>query len=426
METYARILLIIMPVLLILILLEKWYGWYFKGERINNLDTVSSMSSGITMITKNVLGLSMTILSYGFIEERVALTQIQSTWVTYLIAFIVLDFSHYWIHRIEHANNFFWNSHIVHHSSEEFDLACAVRQPISSFLKLFTIFMLPAALLGISPVVIATVTPIQFFAQFWYHTRHIGRMGFLEYVIVTPSHHRVHHAINKEYLDKNLSQIFIIWDKLFGTFQQELKDVTPVYGITRPMRTWNPIRINFSHIWLLIQDTWHTGSWKDKLLIWTSATGWRPADVKEKFPVYSISDVYHFEKYAQTRTSAFTALVWMQIIIMFLITACLLGNIATIGVPDIFLYGGFIFISIYALTDFMDGNRSFIFWEGLKTAFGLFIVFSSGDWFGMNRLFPHASNLMVAYLMCSLLVTIRFGSEIRRQHAGANPPVPAR
>ena len=199
------------------------------------MDTVSSLSSAITMVIKNVLGLSFTILSYKWIEERVALTHITTNGLTYVIAFICLDFSHYWIHRIDHKINFFWNSHIVHHSSEEFDLACAVRQPISSFVKIFSLFLLPAALLGISPLVIATVTPIQFFAQFWYHTRYIKRMGFLEHILVTPSHHRVHHAFNKEYMDKNMAQIFIIWDKLFGTFQEERADIIPVYGITRPM-----------------------------------------------------------------------------------------------------------------------------------------------------------------------------------------------
>jgi len=149
-----------------MILLEKAYEKFIKKQSINPLDTVSSLTSAITMITKNVLGLSFTVLSYQWMEEHIALTHLQTTWLTYLIAFVVLDFSHYWIHRIEHANNFFWNSHIVHHSSEEFDLACAVRQPISSFVKIFTLFMLPAALLGVSPQVIATVTPIQFFAQF--------------------------------------------------------------------------------------------------------------------------------------------------------------------------------------------------------------------------------------------------------------------
>ena len=94
-----------------------------------------------------------------------------------------------------------------------------------------------------------------------------------------------------------MSQIFIIWDKLFGTFQEERADVIPVYGITRPMRTWNPIKINFIHLWLLIQDTWRTSSWKNKVSVWTNSTGWRPADVEKVYPVTKIDDVYNFEKY---------------------------------------------------------------------------------------------------------------------------------
>jgi alkylglycerol monooxygenase len=415
MEKYGKFLLIIMPVFIILIVLEKLYGLYVKKERMNHLDTASSLTSSITMITKNVLGISFTILSYQWIEERVALTHIQSTWATYLIAFVVLDFSHYWIHRIEHANNFFWNSHIVHHSSEEFDLACAVRQPISSFVKIFTLFMLPAALLGISPIVIATVTPIQFFAQFWYHTRYIGRMGFLEHLIVTPSHHRVHHAINEEYLDKNYSQIFIIWDKLFGTFQEEQKAIPPVYGITRPMRTWNPIKINFVHMWLLIKDAWRAKRWVDKVHVWTKPTGWRPAEVDEKYPVLKIEDVYNFEKYSFKRTPLFLVWIWAQIVIIFLITAYLLSHIAAIGIPNIFFYGGFIFIYVYALTDLMDGNASAFFWEILKACYGITLLFVIGDWFGLEGIYSHSNTIVIAYFILSILMTLYLGKQREKQ-----------
>jgi hypothetical protein len=175
-------------------------------------------------------------------------------------------------------------------------------------------------------------------------------MGFLEHLIVTPSHHRVHHAFNPEYLDKNMSQIFIIWDKLFGTFQEERADIIPVYGITRPMRTWNPIKINFIHLWLLIQDTWRTSSWKNKVSVWTNPTGWRPADVEKEYPVTKIDDVFNFEKYYIKRSSFFIYWVWIQIAVIFLVTAYLLKNIADIGTPDIFIYGGFIYIVFILLS----------------------------------------------------------------------------
>ncbi len=405
MEQYGKILLFAMPAFLILVLLEKWYGWYKGNDTVRNMDMVSSLSSGITNVTKDVLGLSIAVLSYGWLVEQIAVTHIQSTLLTFVIAFIVLDFAGYWVHRIDHKINFFWNSHIVHHSSEEFNLACALRQSISSFVKLFSFLLIPAALLGVPAIVIATVAPLHLFAQFWYHTRHIGRMGFLEKILVTPSHHRVHHAINKEYLDKNLSQIFIIWDKLFGTFQEELPDVKPVYGITRPVRTWNPIKINFMHMWLLIQDAWRAKSIKDKLRIWFMPTGWRPADVAEKYPVYKIEDVYHFEKY-DTKSSRFlSAWTWVQLVMLLLIVSYFFANIANIGTPNMFIYGGFVFIYVYALTELMDGNKYAVVWESLKMAIGITLIFYLGDWFGSNNLSPVIKYVLFVYLLVSAAIT---------------------
>ena len=405
MEQYGKILLFAMPVFLILVLLEKWYGWYKGNEKVYNMDMLSSLTSGITMVTKNILGLSITILSYELLVNKLALTQIKPSWLTFPIAFIAIDFSHYWIHRLEHKINFFWNSHIVHHSSEEFNLACALRKTISSFIKLFTFLLLPAALLGVPSIVIATITPIHFFAQFWYHTRYIDRMGFIEKILVTPSHHRVHHAINKEYLDKNLSQIFIVWDKLFGTFQQELPDVPPVYGITRPVQTWNPIKINAQHMWLLITDSWRTKSIKDKFRIWVMPTGWRPADVEEKYPVFKINDVYHFEKYGKKNPLVLSTWTWVQMLILFFFVSYLLGNIATIGNPNMFIYGFFVFMYVYALTELMDGSKYAIVWEFLKAAIGIAAIFYIGDWFGVNSFYPWVSKALIGYFILSVGVT---------------------
>jgi sterol desaturase/sphingolipid hydroxylase (fatty acid hydroxylase superfamily) len=203
METYGKILLIAMPAFLLLVLFEKWYGWRKGFDTVRNMDMISSMSSGITNVTKDVLGLSIIIISYGWLLEKLSFFTLEANWLTYLLAFIALDFAGYWTHRIAHEYNLFWNNHIIHHSSEEFNLACALRQSISSIVKIFAIFLIPAALLGVPESVIAVVAPLHLFAQFWYHTRHINKMGWLEHIIVTPSHHRVHHALNPIYLDKN-------------------------------------------------------------------------------------------------------------------------------------------------------------------------------------------------------------------------------
>ncbi len=408
METYGKIILIAMPAFLLLVLLEKWYGWYKGKETVRTLDMISSLSSGITNVTKDVLGLSLVVISYEWMVDNLAITQVSSGFLTYLIAFIALDFAGYWIHRIAHEYNIFWNNHIIHHSSEDFNLACALRQSISSIIKIFTVFLLPAALLGVPGQVVAIVAPLHLFAQFWYHTQHIGKMGFLEKIIVTPSHHRVHHAINKEYMDKNYGQIFIIWDKLFGTYQEELKDVPAVYGITRPVRTWNPIKINFMHLWLLIKDAWRAKSWKDKIRIWLMPTGWRPADVAEKYPVYKIEDVYHFEKYDTGHSKTMIIWSWIQLFATLLFISYLFGNIAAIGNPNMFIYGAFVFLQVYAYTELMDRSRYAWIWEGLKMIFGILILIETNDWFGLSQYTSLAIPILSGYFIISFFVSVYF------------------
>jgi alkylglycerol monooxygenase len=408
METYGKILLIAMPAFLLLVLFEKWYGWRKGKDTVRNMDMISSLSSGVTNVTKDVIGLYFVVLAYPFFLRNLALTSVPNQIITYIIAFFALDFAGYWVHRLQHVSNFFWNGHIVHHSSEEFNLACALRQSISAIAKIFAIFLLPAALLGVPAEVIAVVAPLHLFAQFWYHTQHINRMGFLEKIIVTPSHHRVHHAINPEYIDKNYGQIFIFWDKWFGTFQEELPNVPPVYGITRPVRTWNPIKINFQHVWLLIKDAWRTNSWKEKFLLWFKPTGYRPADVAAKYPVFKIEDVYHFEKYNTRTSAAFNVWSWIQLLMILLFTSYLFGNIALLNSIDksyIIWYGVFLFLCVYALTDVMDRNQYAIIGELLKSGLGLYFLYQQDDWFGASTYLLSIKYILAAYFFLSLIVS---------------------
>jgi alkylglycerol monooxygenase len=410
MEAYGKILLIAIPAFLALVLLEKLWGVLKDNDTVPASDMISSLSSGMTNVTKDVLGLSIAIISYSWLVNKVAMAHVSEGWQTYLVAFIALDFAGYWVHRISHEYNFFWNNHIIHHSSEEFNLACALRQSISSIVRIFALFLLPAALLGVPANVIAVVGPLHLFAQFWYHTRHIGKMGFLEYVIVTPSHHRVHHAINPIYLDKNYSQIFIVWDFLFGTFQAELKDVPPVYGVTRPVRTWNPIKINFMHLLLLMKDAWRANALWDKLRIWFMPLGWRPEDVAARYPVYKIDDVYNFEKYNPMVSKQIIAWSWVQMLLLLSILCYLFANIAAIGFPNMFLYGAFVFLSVYAYTELLDKNRNAWLWELAKNAFGGFIIYFLGDWFGLSKLIPFSTYVIVFYFCLSTLISFLLSS----------------
>ncbi len=415
METYGKILIIAMPLFLVFILFEKWYGWRKGFDTVKTLDMISSLSSGVTNSTKDVLGLSIAIISYDWLVSHIAITHIQASWMLYIIAFIALDFSGYWVHRLAHSMNFFWNNHIVHHSSEEFNLACALRQSISVFVRIYAVLLIPAALLGVPGKVIAIVAPLHLFAQFWYHTRHIDRMGWLEYVIVTPSHHRVHHAINEIYLDKNFGQVFIFWDRLFNTYQEERADTPCVYGVTRPVKTWNPIKINFMHMWLLIKDAWRAKNWTDKLTIWFKPLGWRPADVAAKYPVEKINDVYHFEKYDTAASKQVQYYLWLQLFALLLIVSYLFGNIASIGHTNIFVYGAFVFIQVYALTEFMDRNPNAWIMEFGKNAAAIYWILNTGSWFGLSNLISWSNYLMISYFVISsiavYLYSIGFSSK---------------
>jgi sterol desaturase/sphingolipid hydroxylase (fatty acid hydroxylase superfamily) len=411
METYGKILIIAMPLFLLLVLFEKWYGWRKGMDTVRTLDMVSSLSSGVTNSTKDVLGLSIAIISYGWLVDHLTIYKVQSSWLLYVIAFLALDFSGYWVHRLAHSVNFFWNNHIVHHSSEEFNLACALRQSISVYFRIYAFLLIPAALLGVPQQVIAVVAPLHLFAQFWYHTRHINRMGFLEYIIVTPAHHRVHHAINPEYLDKNFGQIFIFWDRLFGTFQDERADIPAVYGVTRPVRTWNPIKINFMHMWLLIKDAWHAKKWTDKFRIWFMPLGWRPADVAEKYPVYKIEDVYHFEKYDTPASKQMQAYLWAQLICMLLLVSYLFANVAMIkelSIANLFLYGGFIFLQVYALTEFMDRAKYAWILEAIKNIVCISLIIQGGQWFGSNTISSMIAPLLIGYFLLSTIAVYYF------------------
>ena len=409
MQEYARILNYAIPFFLILIALE--YGAsMLMHKQVNRLfDTISSLSSGITNVIKDVLGLSIVIISYGWLVNHLAIYHIQSTILTYVLAFIGIDFAGYWIHRWSHEINVFWNRHIIHHSSEEFNLSCALRQSVSEIFALFTFTYIPMAILGIPAQVVAVVAPIQLFAQFWYHTRLIHKMGWLEYILVTPSHHRVHHAINPEYMDKNYSQIFIIWDKLFGTFQPEKEEIPAVYGVTRAVHTWNPWIINYQHLWLLISDAWRTKSWLDKLKIWVMPTGWRPADVSTAFPVPYTKEIYLRNKYDTIASPLFKVWAVGQLLITLLLMMFLFNNIGTIPFSSVLLYGLFLFVNIFAYTSLMDGNLIGIAAEVFKFALGIIILYINDyQWFNIDNSIPSGTMIVLGYLVLSLTSSAYF------------------
>jgi len=402
MESYAAVLNYGIPFFLILIIAE-WIWSYYKGVEVNrSFDTVSSLSSGITNIVKDVLGIAIIVVSYKWMYEHIAIFDISAYWWVFVVTFILEDFSGYWAHRWEHEINIFWNRHMIHHSSEEYNLACALRQNVSAIVGVFFFLYIPMAIIGVPPKVIAIVAPIQLFAQFWYHTRLIDKMGNLEKILVTPSHHRVHHAINDEYIDKNFSQIFIVWDKWFGTFQEELDDVPPVYGIKKPAKTWNPILINFQHAWIIAKDAYHTKSWKDKLLVWFKPTGWRPADVIEKHPIEIITNPYTQKKYDTEGSIGLKIWSFLQLTITVVMTLFMFNHIADYNFAFILLGGLFVMVSVFAYTTLMDRHQFAIVPEMIKVAIGMVLISTIGGWFGISSI------VFSIYLLLSLGLTAYF------------------
>jgi len=404
MDTYANILLITIPIFLVLIVIEVSYGVWKNDQKHSYMDTISSLSSGFTNLMVDILGLGIIIFSYPFFYERLKIVELEESILLYFLAFVCVDFASYCHHRLKHSINVFWNMHVIHHSSEEFNLACALRQSITNNLGIGILFLIPAALLGVPAKMISILGPLHLFGQFWYHTRHIGKLGWLEYILVTPSQHRVHHAINKEYIDKNLAAIFCIWDRAFGTFQEELDDVPCVYGTLKPVNTWNPILINFQHLSYLIQDAWHTNNIGDKLKIWFMPTGWRPKDIVDKYPRNSVDNVYDQKKYKPNYTILHKIFVGFHFITLNIVLFIFLNSFADLTIFDKSGYLILIFSTIFSFSSIMDGFKWSVSFEFIRIFIGLIVILLQGDFQLTSN--PSMSMFLLSYLIISFILNL--------------------
>jgi alkylglycerol monooxygenase len=282
------IILYATPVFFLLILIELWVNFKANAKVYRFNDAITSLSLGVISQTQKLVVFTFAALVYAWSEDYLALggLPIDSIW-TWIFAFIFYDFLYYWYHRFSHQVNFLWAAHVVHHQSEEYNLTTALRQTSSSVGA--WIFYIPSFLIGIPAEVFFVSGALNLVYQFWVHTQLIGTLGWFEKYFVTPSHHRVHHGQNQIYIDKNHGGVFIIWDRLFGTFQQELDEEKVIYGVRRAVQSFNPFWANIHTWWSLASDAWRTSRWIDKIRIWFMPTGWRPDDVIEKFPIKKVA-----------------------------------------------------------------------------------------------------------------------------------------
>jgi sterol desaturase/sphingolipid hydroxylase (fatty acid hydroxylase superfamily) len=413
MSFYIKTLFYAIPTFMVLIVLEAVVA-KAKGININrSSDVISSLSSGITNTIRDAIKFTFAIVTYSWLVDHITVYKIEPYWLAFVVAFFVKDFSGYCVHRLNHRVNVLWNRHLIHHSSEDFNLSCALRQSISNTIKFSAVFMIPAALLGVPASIFAVLGPIHLFMQLWYHTQIIGKLGPLEYVIVTPSHHRVHHAINPDYIDKNYGQILIIWDKIFGTFQAELDHVKPVYGILNQANTWNPILINYKYMWQLIKDAWHAENIFDKIKIWFMPTGWRPGDVSRIYPLKKIEDPNKQIKYNTKNSSGLIYFCWAQLFFTGLFMFHLFTVIHNTEMVYNYLYALFIFVSIFSNTSLLDGSTYSWVAEIFKLVLGLSIIYTQNySWYNLSGMSIYP---VLAFIAGSFLCSLYFQNNNKRR-----------
>ncbi|HLA31719.1 MAG TPA: sterol desaturase family protein, partial [Pseudomonas sp.] len=333
------------------LLLDRWRG--VSNYRL--ADALNSLSAGVLSTTSGLLTKAVGLFSYTLAWQQLALFELsaESLWV-WGLAFVCYDFCYYWHHRLGHERNLLWAAHSVHHQSEEYNLSTALRQSSSGFL-LGWLFYLPMALVGVPPLVFLSVAALNLLYQFWVHTRHIPKLGWFEWGFITPSNHRVHHAQNPFYMDRNYGGVFIVWDRLFGSFQEELDEQPAIFGVTTPLASWNPLWANLQFYAALWHDAVRAESWWDKLRIWFMRTGWRPADVAAQYPQGKV-DHGQFGKFEVPLSRAQKLYALAQFSLYAVIGTGLLALGETLGLPALLLGLTWMAFGLYVIGAWLE-NR---------------------------------------------------------------------
>lgn len=330
------------PVFFLLIALELVIQ-YFSKEKVYRLnDGISNISCGVLEQVTGVFIKTSTVAAYHFIYENYSVFTIPQTTWTFLLLFVGCDFFYYWAHRMSHQINLFWGGHVVHHQSEEYNLSVALRQ--SSFQTFwFFFFYFPLAFLGFNTTSYLFASSIVTLYQFWIHTENIKTLGPLEYILNTPSHHRVHHGVDPKYIDKNHAGTFIIWDKMFGTFQKE--EEKPTYGITTPVNSWCPINVNLSHYRKMFSTMKTIPRWSDKIRLLVKPPGWLPNYMggSEKIPEVNKQT---YRKYDSDPGAPFKFYAFIQYTVCLLFAALYLAIQSSMTFPEKLAFTASIILSL--------------------------------------------------------------------------------
>ena len=326
------------PFFFLLIAIELGVAWR-KGRRVYRFaDAIADLGCGVT---QRIALLAFDVLlgvAYVWIYRNARLFDLTHALLTAVVALLGADLAYYWWHRLSHRVNFLWAAHVVHHQSEDYNLAVALRQSVFTPLTAMP-FALPFALLGVPPLAYGLAGAVSTLYQFWIHTELVGKLGPLEAVFNTPSHHRVHHARNSAYLDRNYGAIFIFWDRLFGTFARE--EEKPRYGITKPLRSFNAIWAQVQPLADLAADARAAPSWRERLTVWLAPPErvfpWRlPAsaheghDVRYDVPVSRGLKRYVLVHFALAVVATFLLMMWARALPVGWRAACAVLVLATV------------------------------------------------------------------------------------------------
>ena len=282
--TDAQIIVLATPVFLLLIAAEFAVGRWRGRDTYRLPDALASIGLGVMSQLVGVFTKLLLVGIYTAVYEALAPWRLpaSSPWV-WAAGLLLYDLCYYWHHRAGHRVALLWAAHAVHHQSDDYNLSTALRQTSTGWIAGW-VFYLPMALLGFPPLVFGVVALVDLLYQYWVHTQQVGRLGWFDRWFCSPSNHRVHHAVNDCYVDRNYGGILVVWDRLFGSFQDERVDEPCVYGTRSALRSWNPLRANLQVYAELARDCRHARSWADKVRVWFKPPGWRPADVATRFP----------------------------------------------------------------------------------------------------------------------------------------------
>ena len=389
-----KIILYAIPGFIILILAEWLYGLARGRNTYRVADTITSISLGSISRLRGLLFLGFGAWFYTRAADGYHLIDLPDKGVgIWLFALLAYDFSYYWFHRISHEVNLFWAAHVVHHQSEDYNLGTALRQSGSGLFGF--IFYLPWLYIGIPPEILIASGALNLVYQFWVHTQHVHKIGPLEYILVSPSIHRVHHAQNKIYIDRNYGGILCIWDRMFGTFQAELPDKSCIYGIRKPLKSYNPFWANVHVYWSVFLDSWHAARWQDKLKVWFKEPGWRPTCLAEAYPVERIP-LESFRKFDPPASKSVRIYAFFQFFCTTLAGTGMLIVARSWSTTDSTLAVGLIFLSYYLQSTWTEGRRLARALEWLR----LGLVFVALSYLPLNLAFD---TILSAYLVISVL-----------------------